>query len=367
LNARGQEISDADFSNTLLTSLPDFWSSFITTINAGGAAIASEVLIARILDEDRSRKAGTAQQTALKAREDQSGATKGKCHNCGKKGHYIKDCWAKGGGKEGQAPSWFKEPKDTAKQSNENDFAFMATEVALASISASDWLADSAVTTHIARNKADFTSYSEASEIEGITPGATLQTRGRGSVAVEFKIEDRTYSVVLNNVKHAPDSPNNLISIGWLTDNGHSAVFTPTGVEFKSKTGVTFGMGCKNGRMYQMRVQTKHTGQGPDFVAVMKERTLDKWHRILGHVNIWMIQTLKKNNLVTGLQIDESQAPTQCNACIQGKRHVEPFPQRAEDKAEMTGDVIVSDVWGPAPIEGPRHEKYFYSFTDVKS
>jgi Zinc knuckle len=152
---------------------------FITTINAGGMTIVSEVLRARILDEDWSRKAGTAWQTVLKAREDQSGATKGKCHNCGKKGHYIKDCWAKGGGKEGQAPAWFKEPKDrdAAKQSNENDFAFMATEVALASISASDWLADSAATMHIARNKSDFTSYSEdPSEIEGITPGATLQT-----------------------------------------------------------------------------------------------------------------------------------------------------------------------------------------------
>jgi GAG-pre-integrase domain len=102
-------------------------------------------------------------------------------------------------------------------------------------------------------------------------------------------------------------------------------------------------------------------------VVVTKERTLDKWHRILGHVNIWTIRTLKKNNLVTGLQIDESEAPTQCSACIQGKRHVDPFPQQAEDKVKKTGDVIVSDVWGPAPIEGLNREKYFYSFTDVKT
>ena len=55
LNVRGQLISDKDFTNTLLTSLPDTWSPFITTINASGAAISSEVLIARILDEDRTR------------------------------------------------------------------------------------------------------------------------------------------------------------------------------------------------------------------------------------------------------------------------------------------------------------------------
>ena len=73
LNARGQLITNEDFTNTLLTSLPDTWSPFITTINATGAAISSEILIARILDEDHTQKASIAQQTALKA------------HNPGKK------------------------------------------------------------------------------------------------------------------------------------------------------------------------------------------------------------------------------------------------------------------------------------------
>ena len=55
LNARGQLISNEDFTNTLLTSLLDTWSPFIMTINTSGTAISSEVLIARILDEDRTR------------------------------------------------------------------------------------------------------------------------------------------------------------------------------------------------------------------------------------------------------------------------------------------------------------------------
>ena len=69
--------------------------------------------------------------TALKVNEG-SGATKGKCHNCGKKGHFIADCWSKGGGKEAQTPKWFKSRNtDTAKQNEELDFTFNANDTAL--------------------------------------------------------------------------------------------------------------------------------------------------------------------------------------------------------------------------------------------
>jgi hypothetical protein len=38
-------------------------------------------------------------------------------------------------------------------------------------------------------------------------------------------------------------SPNNLISIGCLTDNGHAALFTPRGVKFKPSSGTIFREG----------------------------------------------------------------------------------------------------------------------------
>ena len=117
-------------------------------------------------------------QQCHKPKKDNSGATKGKCRNCSKKGHYIKDCWAKGGDQEGLAPKWFK-TKETAKQAEEKEFAFMSKEVAYSALSASDWLANSAATTHIARSQNNFTNYAkELSEIKGISPGAVLHTWG---------------------------------------------------------------------------------------------------------------------------------------------------------------------------------------------
>src|SRR5882724_2465237 len=51
LHAMGELILDRDFSNTLLTSLPKSWSTFITAVNAGLPMLTSDALIARIMEE----------------------------------------------------------------------------------------------------------------------------------------------------------------------------------------------------------------------------------------------------------------------------------------------------------------------------
>jgi hypothetical protein len=358
--------------------------NIITAVNAGIEQLSADGLIVRILEEHRSRNLNSGKLTALKAQEPKNfknnrsnnnrgnsnnrnwGATTVKCFNCGTKGHKKSDCWEKGGGREGQAPKWWtsnKANKDQAKQSGEtknNEFAFSFKPDY--SIAPTDWLADSAATTHIARNHADFIEYKdEPSSVEGVAPSSVLNTLGKGTVALEFKVNDKIYFVKLHDVKHAPEALNNLISIGRLTDKGYSASFNPTEVHFRSGTGTIFGEGRKIGCMYQMRTCIPR-----DFAAVAKSRSLEKWHRILGHINYDAIKLLQRNNLVTGLHIDNSNI-TQCKACVQAKAHMEPFPKQANDSVKDIGDVIVSDVWGRAATEGIGRERYFYSFTDIKS
>ncbi|KIJ40822.1 hypothetical protein M422DRAFT_173145, partial [Sphaerobolus stellatus SS14] len=102
----------------------------------------------------------------------------------------------------------------------------------------------------------------------------------------------------------------------------------------------------------------------PDFTAVTKGRTWDKWHRILGHIGMSAVKLLKKNNLVNGMDVDEGESPSQCAACIQGKQHVLPFPKEATHQDLQIGEIVTSDIWGPANTEGPGREKYYMSFTN---
>ena len=46
LHAMGELISDQDFSNTLLTSLPKTWLTFIMAVNARLPTLTSDALIA---------------------------------------------------------------------------------------------------------------------------------------------------------------------------------------------------------------------------------------------------------------------------------------------------------------------------------
>ena len=96
------------------------------------------------------------------------------------------------GDKEGQAPKWWKsqdKAKQTQEKSTNNDFAFTSTDTCTAAISASDWLADLAATTHIARNQSHFMDYiSKLNENEGIAPGSPLKTIGRGTIKLDFLV-----------------------------------------------------------------------------------------------------------------------------------------------------------------------------------
>ena len=174
-----------------------------------------------------------------------------------------------------------------------------------------DWLADSVASIHIARNREDSSTYtSDSTIINGITPSTSLKTQGRGTVPLEFKVGNNIFTVKLNDVKYVPEVPNNLIGIGCLMDGGHLAKITAISIEFKLKSGTIFRVGRKVGWMYQVRCQVTENRETRDSVAIVEVQMMDKWHCILGHVNPWTIQTIKGNNLVKGLIIDESQEST---------------------------------------------------------
>src|SRR5216684_9317019 len=112
LSTMGKSFSDEDFATILLRSLSDSYkmqtSSIVTLVDMTNTAISPSLVIHMLSDKYNncihSSIAGiSAKDKAYKAQsQGKKKPHNVQCKNCNKKGHIKAECWAKGGGHEGQ-------------------------------------------------------------------------------------------------------------------------------------------------------------------------------------------------------------------------------------------------------------------------
>jgi len=131
LATMGKAISDEDYMDILLTSLPHSYDQSCTSISnstrISRQPLTADDLEAMILAEFMQRKIKK-QKTNTKDEAFVADAPKSKkqCSNCNKCGHLKADCWAKGGGKEGQGPKRKDKAQDSAATVEENELGVWA-------------------------------------------------------------------------------------------------------------------------------------------------------------------------------------------------------------------------------------------------
>ena len=167
-----------------------------------------------------------------------------KCYKCKKKGHIVKDCWAKGGGMEGKGPCGRRGPnRDRSNQAKEgnsslNDLTYMATAETLGN-SKSNWYLDSSTTSHITNNQNTFMEFMATSATPVLGIGNLAMTLGYSTISVKFKVNNKFIIHKLQHMLYIPEAPNCLLSASRFDETGGKIIIQKGKCSLEDKNGNT--------------------------------------------------------------------------------------------------------------------------------
>jgi transposase InsO family protein len=372
-----RDIDDAVFACFLRLSMPPDWNYVFAGLVD---PYTSKEVETRIKGEHGNRAVQTAAATAFRAATTPKTKGKGRkgkpdgtrngdarCTNCDAPGHLADDCWAPGGGAEGQAP-WQKRKKKPKKgkakkaEENSSDDSEVSFMVAPRTCSRFGWLKDSGATTHICHERSAFTTFkSHRSTIGGIQDNVDpLEVHGIGDIRLRCFIPGKADShITLRNVSYCPHATDNLISESRMDKANLRIIVFGGKCEVKDRSGRVILMGTRRGGLYEMDCAPEPTYDGPPDVAfaVQNKSGIDLWHRRMAHLNPDSIYHLSKHGMVSGLDLRVKETLGPCDGCADGKHPQAPFPQKGS-RAENILDRLHMDLQGPRQ---PSLSNYRYS------
>ncbi|RVW80140.1 Retrovirus-related Pol polyprotein from transposon TNT 1-94 [Vitis vinifera] len=264
------------------------------------------------------------------------------CWNCGKTGHFKRQC---------------KSPK----KKNEDDSANAVTEevqdALLLAVDSplDDWVLDSGASFHTTPHREIIQNY-VAGDFGKVylADGSALDVVGLGDVRISLP----NGSVwLLEKVRHIPDLRRNLISVGQLDDEGHAILFV--GGTWKVTKGArVLARGKKTGTLYM-------TSCPRDTIAVADASTdTSLWHRRLGHMSEkGMKMLLSKGKLPELKSIDFDM----CESCILGKQKKVSFLKIGRTPKAEKLELVHTDLWGPSPVASPRRFKKWKAMVETET
>src|SRR5882762_10276429 len=400
LAGMGAAIDERDFYAIVLGSLPESYRPLLSAISAT-ARITQKTLTTyelvnviteeyehRLLAGRGSSKKG-ANNSALSATtstNNRRGANSKDvvCYNCERKGHKKPDCWRPGGGKEGQGPQ--QQNRNGAQshkpRANVATAAADTTEYAFATsdmcgianqlkipVESRGAIIDSGASSHFCPDRSKFIDFTAIDPLEVRTAdGSSISATGRGNVRIELPLGAERTAVTLKDVLYTPKMAFTLISTNRITAAGFTLHFEDRMCKMLSPAPArkVIGLIPQVDGLYSLAAGTAQqlpTTPGQAHVARAKVSVYEL-HKILGHVAQETVLQAYKKGLIEGIDLDLDSMPQFCDACAQAKATRQPFPAESTTRTRAYGQLIHTDLWGPAQTVSIGGSVYYISFTD---
>ncbi|KAL5764004.1 hypothetical protein ACOSQ2_016598 [Xanthoceras sorbifolium] len=347
----------------LLSSLPDSWNATVTAVSSssGNNKLKFDDVRDLVLSEEiRRRESGeassssalhtesrgrTSERSSYRSRsksrrgKSRSGKKDFSCYNCGKKGHFKRDC---------RAPK-----KDTGTQESAN-VTEEAGDAMILSVNSpiESWILDSGASFHATPCREIMENYVSGNFGKvHLADDETLKIVGKGDIRLKLP-NGSTWK--LQGVRHIPGLKRNLISIGQLDREGYCITFS--GCEWKiTKGALVVARGKKCGTLYV-------TSNLENIVAVAdSDGKSNLWHQRLGHMSEKGMKTLLSKGKLPDLKAVDVGL---CEDCIFGKQKKVSFAKIGKiPKAEKL-ELVHTDVWGPSPVSSLSGSLYYVTFID---
>ena len=296
------------------------------------------------------------------------------CYICHEVGHKSYQCenrsktWCKKCNNSTHNTKWCKKFKTGSKyvshteenvEESDNTFIFkVGVSDKNLGINVSDkLLVDCGATAHIVTEKSKFIEFESDFDCQKHTIELADSTQKRGLVKGKGKakvfvtnVSGETCPVILEEALYVPSYNQNILSVSKLTNKGMQVYFGPNEAMIETKNGTKFKID-QFGKLYYIN-NVKSVGP--------KERSLQEWHNVLGHLN--QHDCLNLEGVVDGMKVT-SKSNFKCPVCIQGKM-VEYKNHSADEKVSEPLELVHSDLAGPIVPCSKEGSKYAIIFTD---
>lgn len=366
LKDSGEKVSDMAIITKILGTLPAKYRSLRQAwMSLDPAKQTLTNLTARLLDEEASIAGEEEHETALfvantkqkKMNEASgSGACQNKpakhrfeCYNCGKRGHFSKEC---------RAPR-----KVTKKPSKEETMLAFNVETNYSEVEENTWILDSGASAHMTFRK-DFFEEIVQCQQKSLSLGnkESVEVCGIGKIVIKRWVDEQWEYSTLNGVLYVPSLRRNLFSEGVVVRKGYTIIKKhPNALIYKADK-VVMSASITENNLYKLKIETVV----PDTCNVVQsdQGDIKKWHERLGHINLKEIKNMSANSVVEGLTVNNKQKDFVCEACAYGKQC--RFSFHKSMRAELQpGDLVYSDVCGPMSHSSVQGLRYFVLFKDA--